>query len=41
MPAATSHKEGHVRAAAEQLGRVRRVKARSGEGVMALPYEPS
>ena len=26
---------------AEQLGRVRRVKVRPGEGVIALPYEPS
>ena len=33
--------QGRTYTAAEQLGRVRRVKVRPGEGVIALPYEPS
>jgi len=36
------HKEGHIRQLSNwDLGRVRRVKVRPGEGVIALPYEPS
>ena len=33
--------QGRTCTTAEQLGRVRRVKVRPGEGVIALPYEPS
>ena len=33
--------QGRACTTAEQLGRVRRVKVRPGEGVIALPYEPS
>ena len=33
--------QGRTYTTAEQLGRVRRVKVRPGEGVIALPYEPS